>query len=451
MEQEPPKPHGRKSLRAALSRNGLRGQLLRGGIGSGGVKAAGTVLSLVVSVVLARNLGAAGYGIYSYVFALITFLTIPAQFGLPQLVVRETARAQSSSDWSALRGIWCWALLIMVVSSAGLAVLGGGAAWVASAHFSPVQLETFAWGLALLPVLVMARLGGAALRGLRHVVAGLLPDTVLRPGLLVLFVLALSLGAGDALTADSAMALHVGATALAVVVATITLRRVRPPEAGFAPPRFEHGAWGRAVLPLGLTASMMLINRHADILLLGLFVDAERVGVYRVAAQAAMLVAFGLQTVNLVAAPQFARMHDQGDRQRLQRLATGCARASLAVALPAALVFILFGEWLLRFLVGVEYVGGASALAILAVGHLVSASMGSVGLLLNMTDHEGVVTRTVALAAGGNILANLAFIPVWGMNGAAVATAITFVVWNVLLMRAVNKRLGFDSTALTPR
>lgn len=434
-----------------LSGSGLRGQLLRSGVGSGAVKVAGTFLSLAVALILARILGPGGYGIYSYVFALVTILTIPAQFGLPQLVVRETARAQSSDDWSAMRGIWRWSGAIALVSSLVLALTGGLAAALSSDRFDPLQLATFGWGLALVPVLVLARLRGAALRGLRHVVAGQMPDAVLRPALLVVFVLALAFGAGAELTADRAMALHVVAATLAFGAGAVWLHRTRPVQAQAARPRFEHRQWARAVMPLGLTAGMMLINRHADIVLLGVFVEANEVGMYRVAVQAAMLAAFGLETVNLVAGPHVTRMYQQGNHAQLQRLVTACARASLIVALPATVVFVVLGEWLLRWVVGVEYIGAATALAILSLGQLANASMGSVGLLLNMTDNEGIVARTVAIAAGGNIVANLALIPIWGMAGAAAATAGTFLVWNVLLARAVKKRLGINSTAFALR
>jgi len=430
-----------------LAGSGLRAQLLRGGVGSGAVKVAGTSLSLAVALVLARVLGPGGYGIYSYVFALVTILTIPAQFGLPQLVIRETARAQSSDEWAALRGIWRWSGAIALVSSVVIALVGGLTAAVFSDRFDSLQLATFGWGLALVPALALARLRGAALRGLRHVVASQMPDTVLRPALFVIFVLATAFGVGAELTADRAMALHVVAAALAFGVGAVWLRRTAPAQARTVRPRFEHRKWAHAVMPLGLTAGMTLINRHADIVLLGFFVEADEVGMYRVAVQAAILVAFGLQTVNLVAAPHVTRMYHQGNYAQLQRLVTACARGSLAVALPATLVFVLLGEWLLRWVVGVEYIGAATALAILSFGQIANASMGLVGLLLNMTGHEGIVARTVALAASGNIVANLVLIPLLGMNGAAVATAVTFLVWNILLARAVKNRLSINSTA----
>lgn len=430
-----------------MSGSGVRSQLLRGGIGSGVVKVAGTLLSLAVALVLARILGPGGYGIYAYVYALVTILTIPAQFGLPQLVVRETARAQSCADWSGMCGIWRWASRVAFISSAVLALIGGLAIALFSEQFNPLQLATFGWGLALVPALVLARLRGAALRGLRHVVVGQMPDTLLRPALLVVLVMALAFGSGAELSADRAMILHVVAAALAFGIGAVWLRRTTPPQVQTACARSEHWQWTRAVIPLGLTAGMMLINHNADIVLLGLFVEADQVGMYRVAVQAAMLGAFGLQTVNLVVAPHVTRIYHQGNLGQLQILATACARASFAVALLAALVFVVAGEWLLRWVVGVEYIGGSSVLAILSIGQLANASMGSAGQLLNMTDHEGVVARTVALAAAGNIIANLALIPVWGLEGAAVATASTLFIWNVLLARAVKKKIGINSTA----
>lgn len=52
-------------------------------------------LTLVVSVWLARYLGAAGYGIYSYAFAMIALFSSIASAGLEDLVVRELVKAPS--------------------------------------------------------------------------------------------------------------------------------------------------------------------------------------------------------------------------------------------------------------------------------------------------------------------------------------------------------------------
>lgn len=91
------------ALAALKSGEGLKGQLMRGGVGSIAIKIASTGLNLVLAIVLARLLGAEGFGVYSFIFALVTILAIPAQMGLLNLVVRETAKAQVAERWDIIK------------------------------------------------------------------------------------------------------------------------------------------------------------------------------------------------------------------------------------------------------------------------------------------------------------------------------------------------------------
>jgi O-antigen/teichoic acid export membrane protein len=222
--------------------------------------------------------------------------------------------------------------------------------------------------------------------------------------------------------------------------------RTRPPQ-----PEYETRAWLVSLVPLALTAGLGVINAQADILVLGLFRPSEDVGVYKVAAQAAMLIAFGLQAVNMVIMPYIARLYAEGDQRRLQRLVTQSARAILALALPLVLAFVFFGDAILNLAFGPEYTRGHTALMLLSLGQLVNAGMGSVGVLLNMTGHEHDTLRGVAVAALANLILNFLLIPPFGLVGAAAATACTFVIWNLLLRRAVWQRIQIESMAFPLR
>jgi O-antigen/teichoic acid export membrane protein len=432
---------------------GLRAQLWRGGIGSALVKVSGTGLTLALTIVLARALGPRDYGLYSYVYALVGLLAIPAQLGLPELATRETAKAYANAEWATLKSLWQWtgmaacgmALLIIVVGAIG--------AYLFRQQFAEPQLSTFLWGLVLVPGLVLGRLVGGWLGGLHHVVAGQLPDMIMRPGLLLVFVsIVAGLHFDPPLSASRAMSAHTIAAFLSVLMGGFVLWRLQPLELSRRyHAHYKHRAWFASVVPFGFIAGMQLINMQADILMLGMFVSSDQVGIYRVSMQGAAVVAFGLQVVNMVAAPQIARMFVQGQSQRLQELATANARAAMLVAVPATLTFWFFGSGLLKILVGDEYAVGATSLGILALGQLVNAGAGSVVLLLNMTNHERVVARGVALAAVANVAANLILIPIWGMNGAATATTLTFATWNALLARQVAKKLGINSTIISTK
>lgn len=439
-----------RRIRKSLQGQGLRAQLLRGGMGSVAVKVVATGLSFAVAVILARVLGPEGYGVYAFAFALISLLAIPSQFGLPNLVIRETAKAHANDDWGLMRGIWRWANGVAGTISVTLALIAGAIAWIFAGRFNDVQLVTFAWGLALIPLIALGALSGAALRGLRKVVAGQMPEFVLRPLFLILLVLAAALLWPDGeLTAATTMAFHALAAALAFSLGAWMLTRARPEPLMAAPePVYRSRAWAASALPLALLAGMQMVNQHADILMLGLFRNAEEVGVYRVVVQGGTLVVFGLQAVGMVVAPQFARLHSIGDTAGLQRVATLSARTAAFIALPVTLVFLVLGGAILGWIFGPAFAAGRVALAIIALGQLVNAAVGPVGILLNMTGHERITARGVGIATGCNVILNLILIPPLGMNGAALATALTLLIWNWLLWQHAKTQLNVLSDPL---
>ena len=69
----------------------IRRDLVRGAAGTSAVRITSTGLGLVVTAMLARLLGAEGYGIYVYALALVTLLAVPATVGPAQMVIVETA------------------------------------------------------------------------------------------------------------------------------------------------------------------------------------------------------------------------------------------------------------------------------------------------------------------------------------------------------------------------
>jgi O-antigen/teichoic acid export membrane protein len=423
-------------------------ELVRGGLGNVVLRIMSAVLGFAASVVLARLMGAERYGTYVYVLALVSVLAVPAEFGLPALVLRETAANHVRRHWQLIKGLWRYANLVATGMCAILVALGGTAIWFLTGYLTNDQIVTFAWGLVLVPLVVLGNLRGAALQGLRKVVLGRLPEYLVRPGFFIVFVLGVMfLNRSADWSASLVMQLQVLAAAVAFGAGAWLLRRERPAEVISAIPTYEARRWLLSIFPLALTAGMQLINHYTDIVMLGLLASAAEVGIYRAAVSSASLVVFGLQIVNLVVAPHFSRLHSVGDIAQLQLLATASARMALYVAAPVVIAFISFGDQFLELAFGREFAFGYAALVILALGQLVNAAAGSVGYLLNMTGHERDTVRGVAIAALTNVVLNLVLIPPFGMAGAATATAIALTVWNILLWHAVRNRLGINSMA----
>jgi O-antigen/teichoic acid export membrane protein len=433
--------------RLAGSRGSLRGQLVRGGTGSALILVINRLLTLTLGIVMARGLGAKGYGVYAYAFALMTLLMVFAEMGMPTLLMREVAASEARQDWPHLRGVLMRALQIVFTAAVTLAAIAALVLWVSSVGMSVSLSKTLIWVIVLLPLMALTKVMMAAVRGLQHVVKAKAVEMLVRP---VLFLLGLGFLFSffpDMRLPQYAMAVHFGAAIAVLCAAAVLLYRYLPRPARATAAQYQTRQWLASAMPLTLMGGAGIINNQTDILMLGFFRAPEDVGIYRVAVQGAVLVAFGLQAANAVIAPQFARLYAQGDEARLQRLVTVSARIILLVALPVALTFILAGGAIAIWVFGSEFARSHTSLAILATGQMINAAMGSVGFLLNMTGHERDTARTLLITAVMNVLLNLLLIPPFGMAGAASATAISLVAWNILLCRLVMVRIGINSTA----
>lgn len=433
-------------ITSILQGQGLNPTLLRGGLGSIGLKIVGTGLSLLMAVVLARSLGPEGYGIYSYVLAIVTLLALPAQAGLPTLVVRETSKAEARNHWEIMRGLWRWSSAVALFLSFILVLFAFTAATLAPNYFESGYLDTFYWALMLVPLIALGNIRGAALRGLRKVVQGQLPETIIRPGLFVLIFFLFSMTFPQKLTPSIAMATHGLAAGFAFLIGAWLLYRARPmPLRNSQGVEYQTSAWVRTLIPLAVISGISVINAQADILMLGWFRSAEEVGIYRVAASAVGLIGFGMAALTSMLAPHFARLYSEEDACGLQRTVTLGTRAMMALALPVFLVFTLAGAPLLTFAFGEEFSSAYLPLVILSIGNLISVAVGAVGALLNMSGHERYTARGTLIAATVNLLLNSLLIPFWGVVGAALATSGSLALWNLLLWRTAKARVGISS------
>lgn len=435
--EKDPKPA--LTLRKQLGVHGLFAELLPKVATSGLLKVAYGIVALVLAALLARVLGPSGYGQYSYALAVVTLLAIPVQFGLPTLLVRETARYQLGQEWGKLKGLLRFAnvatLLItcLVLSVAGLIYAAYGDR--SESEGSTVLLVA----LGLLPLIALGNLRGAALRGLGFVIKGQLPEMIFRPALF-LAVLLITLAVGH-VTPVTAMSAHLMAALLSFLLATLLLRANIPAGVASANPSFSIRPWLLTILPLSFISGMQVINSQVDVLSLGLLKSSSEVGIYKVAATGAIQVPFALSLINAVFAPQFVRLTQSGQLNDLKVLARKASRLSFICALPLVAAFALYGQTIISVVFGDQYSDAYLPLVILAFAQLLSAAGGSINMLLTMMGHEKDVALGIGIATLVNVGLNFLLIPAYGTVGAAIATAISLVAWRLLLLQFVRRRL----------
>jgi len=429
------------------AKDSLRSHLIKDSIGSFIIKSCGLVLQLIAGILIARSLGVAGYGTYAYALAIINLITIPTVMGLPQLITRNVAVYHVKNEFGLIRGLLVRANQAVFMLSLIMVLIALSISLIFSHGFDNVRFQTFLISLILLPILALKNLRMAALRGLKHVVLSLMPEMLFRRGFFIILILIGIIFLPSGISPQLVIIFQVSAASIAFLLGIVFLLHALPKETKTAVSEFETRAWLKSALPFMLLGAMQIVNTQTDIVMLGIFRSVEEVGIYRAVVQGATLVAFILTMVNMVLSPTIASLYAKGDKKRLQRVVTYSARAILAGTFPIILVFIFWGRWLLITLFGREFGDGTIALSILCFGQLVNASMGSVALILNMTGHERDTARGVAIAAVLNIIVNAMLIPKFGMQGAAVASVISLITWNILMFIWVYRRIGVVSVA----
>jgi O-antigen/teichoic acid export membrane protein len=425
----------------------LTSQLGRETLGSMSLKLANVGLSFITTVFLARLLSPSDYGMYTLVYAMVSLLFVPSEFGLPTLVVRETARGMLNQDYASVKGVWRWTRRTTTLISLTLVVVTLVGIWLFKDSLTSQRLKTLLWGLALVPLIALGDLRGAALSGLHRVAISQLPEFLVRPGIFALLLVIVALDGNSSLSAPLAMALYVISSASAFGIGAWLLWRATPLQVRDVLPSYNNRLWLLNALPLALIGGLQLINQQASFLIQGFFLPDAAIGIYRIASQVALLASFGLMTINLVLTPRFATLFAQGDMKTLQYLVTASARVILIINIVLTVGFIIWGKLFLFLAFGSPYETAFIPLVILLVGQLINSGMGSVGLLLNMSGHERETARGLIVAALLNVILNLLLIPRWGINGSSFAASISLIIWNVLLWLAVRKKLGINSLA----
>jgi O-antigen/teichoic acid export membrane protein len=411
---------------------------------------AGMALTMVAGLVLARILGPHGLGIYSLAMSIVAVAAIPTEFGLPTYLMREAAAAHVRNDWgylgAALR--WC-SRTVLLLSVAVVAVVATVVLALKAQLGAELTLAILA-ALPIVPLSAQTKIWEAALRGMNLQVLAQIPMLVARPAT---FLAGLAVAAsiiGLSLSAWGVMALH----ALAMVFVALTImalfERNAPPDVRRAAAHaFDGRAALRAALPMAMTEGLRVLNGHIAVFLLGTLASAGAVGQFKVADTVGLLCVLPSSILNVVAAPQIARLQAANDTARLKQLVSYVALGMTAGCFALALPIVLFGDTVLSIMFGPAFADAQAPMLILCVGYAAGAMVGPSAVFMNMTGREGTVARSIAIAFLANLALGSVAISYAGAAGAAFANVLSFFIWNGWLWREARRQAGVD-TSLVP-
>lgn len=398
----------------------------------------GIPLALLASIVLARTLEVEEFGSFSFIISLATILAVPVSAGLPLLLTRETAAYSQSESWGSLKGILAAALGWVIASSIlmGVAFLG----W--SFFADGEQVEGLFVAFVMLPVLGLGAIRTGVLRGLGHPVLSLMPPQILHPAILLLgYTVLYLMGHSNGL---NALYVYLVAATVALFLSSIFVRHVQPVELQTAELNFsDFYRWRRAIFPFMLISGVTILSTQSALLLLGFMGMETALAEMRVADRAAQLVILPLALIEMVIGPYFVQALKSGSHEDLRQVSRQSARIALAVALPAAVFLVFFGQTVLLWTFGPPYNQQSYLpLMVLISSQVIAVALGNGGILLAMAGHErqtllSLIVSVVVIGALGGLL-----IGPFNATGAAIAVGAGLVSSKAYIFFAVKRRLG---------
>ena len=406
-------------------------------------RAGGAALIMLITVLVARALGAEDYGRFAFLLSVAFLAVLFGGLGLPVAANRLLPRyRQRRRDGGAVETGGQFLVLGVAVVLAGSLIATVIAVEAIRSLTPAADLLPFPmWAVALyVSATAMISFLAPSCRALDRPTTAALVDNIY-PRLIILAGIGALVAAGRALTLDGVLVLWgiAGWGTVCIALAAV----VRHPEVVVAAGRRLRPRQVRVWLSLSttmmITPVFYFVLSETDILCLGFFSDPADVGLYNVARRLAELMQFAYVAVNTLLLPRIAAAHAARDTARMQAIVD---TMNILVLIPASLVLVVLagGGRSVLSLFGPEFEGGWVVVLMLVVPRFIDLVLGPASEVLMMTGDQRRVARINIAAGLANLGLNLLLVPAWGALGAATATAVTMIGWKSVLYVLCRRR-----------
>ncbi|APG92266.1 lipopolysaccharide biosynthesis protein [Sinorhizobium americanum] len=404
-------------------------------------------IAFTSQIFLARLMGEFEYGIFIFVWVMTVLFGNLSCLGLHTAVIRFLPEYSTTSGFAEIRGLTTTARIFALLSATVLAVIGAAGLWLFGKAIDGYYFVPLYLGLITLPMVALGDVMDGTARAHSWPIAAMSPTFLVRP-LLILAFMVLATIAGLPPAAPTAMAAALAATYVTTLAQFTAMvwrldRHYLP-----GPMKIELGRWLRVSIPIFLVDGFGFLLTNSDVVIVGLYVKPDDVAIYFAAAKTMALVHFVMFAVRAAAGPRFSAAMAARDRHQLAEIAIESARWSFWPSLAIGCTVVLAGPLLLS-LFGPAFPAGAPLMAILLTGILAKAFIGPAETLLTMAGRQKLCVILYVAALGANVALNVTLIPLFGLTGAASATAGAMFVEAAILHVAVRHTFGFTLLALS--
>ncbi|MBN1762684.1 MAG: flippase [Methanomicrobia archaeon] len=387
----------------------------------------GAVFGYFSRIILARFLGATDYGLISLGFAAMSLTAAVSLVGLQGGVTRYVAFYKGRGDKGGIKGTIEGAVKIALPLSLIFTFsLFSGSQWISINVFHEPHLTSVLRIFSIaVPFFSLSIIFVAAIAGFQDMRYVAYVDQVFQNTLKLVAIVALLVLGFGVLGAAWGWALAI--IAMPFLGFYFLEKKVfpvlnTPIKATSLERELLSFSW-----PLLFATLSAVVMNWTDTFMLGYFSSAQEVGIYNAAHPTAALIYFVFMSFSGIFMPVISELHARNRSDELKITYSAVTKWILSLALPAFLLITLFSRSVITILFGDEFITGSTALAILAFGYIIQAMLGLSGRIIQALGRTKIILVCNVIGAASNVGLNLYLIPLYGINGAAVATALSII------------------------
>ncbi|ODS37238.1 hypothetical protein BEH94_07190 [Candidatus Altiarchaeales archaeon WOR_SM1_SCG] len=199
----------------------------------------------------------------------------------------------------------------------------------------------------------------------------------------------------------------------------------------------------KEMVPFGLMVvlitSMSMINTYTDRIMLGYFLPAEvnttMIGIYTIAIAFAGIISTFAGAIGSIFYPLITEFWGKGKINEIKKITITIVRWLLITSIPILLVILIFSKQILTIIYTPNYAEGYIVLMLYSLGLFIYLFASPSQYILAAMKRLDVTRKIIASGALINVILNFIFIPKYGINGAALTSAISFTLMTILFLR----------------
>ncbi|WP_315544076.1 oligosaccharide flippase family protein [Capnocytophaga leadbetteri] len=385
-------------------------------------------------------LSKAQYGLVSYVTSTATILSPFISFGVHNTWVRYYSAYTDRQEQAKLNLMLCFLPLLVILPATLLGSMAYEqiAQWLSAKNS---EVRPYIW-LIFLTAVAMAyfEIAYAWMRvQLKTVFGNFLKEVFHRVGVMLLLV-AIYFGVIDF---HQFMWGVFGVYTLRMLLMMVTAFYVRRPTFSWGLPqgKKEVFLYSLFIILSGSVASLLM---DIDKFMLNQYLPIGEIAVYNVAIFTATVIAIPYRSMYQIVSPLTAQFMNQGKAKELSDLYKRSTINTYFVSMVICVLIIVNAQQCYALLPDKDYSTGLGVLIIISVVKLSDALVGfNNAVLLNSPYYRTVLFLGVFLVIG-TVLMNMWLIPLYGINGAGIATLIAFTSYNLLKSVFVYRKYGLQ-------